>query len=299
MPRPRPTLLSIGECMVELAPETDGRYALGFAGDTFNTAWYARRLAGERLDVAYMTAVGDDPVSDRMVAMIGDAGIAPEIARIPGATVGLYLISLDEGERSFSYWRSTSAARRLADGLTALPRVGAGDMVYVSGITFAILPVEGREALLGALVEARGRGVTVAFDPNLRPKLWASADEMRDWITRAAGAADIALPSHADEAEYFGDAGPGETLARYNHAGVRVVAVKDGPGEVLTGGDGPTLRITPPAVTTPVDTTGAGDSFNAGFLVSWLSGAPLDASAAEGCRVAARVIGARGALVPL
>ena len=292
--------LSIGECMVEMRPEGDGRFVMGFAGDTFNTAWYARRLLPADVEVAYLTGVGTDETSRRMTAFMRGAGILPETLEIPDRTVGLYLITLRNGERSFSYWRDTSAARCLANGLERLPCVsGPGDTVYLSGITLAILPPEGREVLLECVSAARRDGVTVAFDPNLRPRLWRAADEMRDWIMRGAAVADIALPSYEDEAAHFDDGSPRATLDRYRSAGAPTVIVKNGAGTMhATGPDGEAVEVSPPElVTEVVDTTAAGDSFNAAALAALGAGADLAAAMEAGSRLSARVISKRGALV--
>ncbi len=108
--------LSIGECMVELSRRrVKACCGKGFAGDTFNTAWYARACLPPAWSVDYFTALGDDPMSDEMVAFMGKAGIGTDlIRRIKGKTPGLYMINLRNGERSFSYWRDSSAARSLA-----------------------------------------------------------------------------------------------------------------------------------------------------------------------------------------
>ena len=295
-----PRFLAIGECMVELAPAGDGLYARGFAGDTFNTAWYARRLLPPAVPVAYLSAVGDDAISSEMVAFIAAAGIEPEVATIPGATVGLYMISLARGERSFTYWRSASAARRLAEELCALAAAGPGALVYTSGITAAILPPEGRARLAAGLAAARAAGAEVAFDPNLRPRLWAGTAEMTRTIMEFAAVADIVFPSHDDEATHFGDADPAATAARYLGAGAGLVVVKDGPGAVVVAGRGGVrARVVPEAVASPVDTTAAGDSFNAGFLAARMTGAAPPDAARAGCRLATRVIARRGALVEI
>lgn len=293
------TVLSIGECMVELSPRDGDQFALNFAGDTFNTAWYLRQCAPAGVQVGYLSAVGDDEMSRRMAGFIADAGIIPHLAVIPGRTVGLYLISLSKGERSFSYWRSTSAARDLAHHLDPLDALGQGDMAYVSGITLAILPEPDRALLLDRLGAARARGVRVAFDPNLRPRLWRDTDEMCGWIMRAAAVCDIALPSHEDEATFFGDADPAATLERYRSAGAGTVAVKDGAKPVLAcAGDGAAVSVQPDVNPAPVDTTAAGDSFNAAFLAGLLRGDTVEAAAAAGCALSARVVGHQGALMP-
>jgi 2-dehydro-3-deoxygluconokinase len=291
--------LSIGECMVELTPDGRGRYLLGFAGDTFNTAWYARRALPPDVTVAYRTAVGCDPLSDRLLAFMEDEGVVPDAGRIDGATVGLYLVHLENGERSFTYWRETSAARRLVQGLARLPHVRtAGDMAYLSGITLAILPQDDRGRLLDRIAAARRQGVTVAFDPNLRPALWEDADGMRTWVSRTAAQSDIVLPSFDDEATHFGDADPGVTLARYRSGGASTVIVKDGAGPVCgIAPDGTESRVEPPVVAAVVDTTAAGDSFNAATLAALMEGQTLREAMEAGCRLAAKVVTRRGALV--
>jgi 2-dehydro-3-deoxygluconokinase len=293
--------LSIGECMVEMAPQAGGLYAMGFAGDTFNTAFYARACLSADWDIGYLTAVGMDGVSERMVDFIAQHGIKTNtIARLPGQTVGLYLIELQGAERSFSYWRSASAARSLADDPARLTAALAGVAVaYLSGITLAILAPEARLRLLEALQNARAKGCLVAFDPNLRPRLWPDGAAMCAAIMQAAAIADIVLPSHEDEATWFHDASPMATAQRYADAGAGLVVVKDGPGEVICLQGGTLSRFTPPKVAQVVDTTAAGDSFNAGFLASYLETGDLMQAMRAGASVAGRVIGARGALVAL
>ena len=291
--------LSIGECMVEMAPSRDGDYRLGFAGDTLNTAWYARRALGPDWNVAYLTAVGDDEISRRMTDFIRDAGIRTDLIRqIPGKTVGLYLIQLADGERSFAYWRSDSAARRLAgDAETLEAALAAAGVIYVSGITLAILPADDRSVLLDAITQARRNGATVVFDPNLRPRLWDDLDTMRQAVMAAARVSDIILPSHDDEARFFGDPSPQATASRYAQAGADLVVVKNGAGEIASLARGEIGLHDPVRADSIVDTTAAGDSFNAGFLAAYLENGALAEAIGAGAKLAAHVISRRGALV--
>ena len=91
--------------------------------------------------VDYLSAVGTDALSGQMLAFMLASGVGVSHGtRREGLSVGLYLISLENGERSFSYWRDSSAARRLADDPGALARgVSAAELVVFSGITLAIL----------------------------------------------------------------------------------------------------------------------------------------------------------------
>ena len=110
MTESRQRIVAIGEVMVELARHNDGRYGLGFGGDTFNTAVY---LARAGVPVAYATALGDDPYSDGVLALAAAEGVASDLViRVPGRMPGLYLIETDSsGERHFHYWRDASPAR--------------------------------------------------------------------------------------------------------------------------------------------------------------------------------------------
>lgn len=290
--------LGIGECMVEMAVQAGGLYGMGFAGDTFNTTWYMRRCLGADWGVGYLTAVGSDGISGRMVDFMAGHGIGTDaITRRTDRTVGLYMIQLSEtGERSFAYWRDRSAARLLAEdtGVLAGYLEGVG-LAYFSGITLGILDAAGRDRLFAALQEARAKGTKVAFDPNLRPALWGDTGAMCAAIMAAAELADIVLPSFEDEARWFGDADAAATLARYGAAGE--VVVKNGEGPVLARAGSETLTFQPPAVAQVVDTTAAGDSFNAAYLAARLDGAAPAAALAAGSALAGRVIGQRGALV--
>ena len=290
--------------MVELAPAGQGLLRQGFAGDTFNTAWYLKRLCPD-WSVDYVSAVGSDALSQAMVDFMAGAGIGTDhVARRAEQTVGLYLISLKDGERAFTYWRGQSAARTLADDPEALARAltGAGLVVF-SGITLAILAPDRRAGLLEAL---RRCGAVVAFDPNMRAGLWSSPADMADWMVRAAAVADIVLPSFDEAAGLWGDAAPEETLARWRDMGPGTVVVKNGGGRIWAWDHAGVVSFDPSAVVA-VDTTAAGDSFNAGFLAArlgWagrggagLGGAGLLDCLRAGAGLAGRVIMATGALV--
>ena len=294
--------LAIGEAMVELsgAPEGAGLWRLGYAGDTLNTAWYARALLPESWQVGYVTRLGTDSFSARMQAFLTENRIeTTHITIDPARSVGLYAIELVEGERHFAYWRGQSAAKGLADDPDALAEaLGTGDALYFSGITLAILPPAGRAALLAALQQARAAGKVTIFDPNIRPRLWDNADVMREVLMAAAPVSAIVMPSFDDEAATFGDADLAACAARWRDAGAGEVIVKNGGGTMLCVDDSG-ARAVEVARIKPVDTTGAGDSFNGGYLAARLQGADMVAAALAGHAVSTQVIGHRGALMPM
>lgn len=296
------SFLSMGECMVELAPAGDGLFRMGFAGDTFNTAWYARRLLpGDEWSVGYLSAVGDDQVSTDMLDFLEAGGVGTAtVRRIEGTTVGLYMIQLADGERSFSYWRGQSAAKRLADDPGWLDGALAGrDILFFSGITLAILAPEARTRLCDAIARARAKGARVAFDTNLRPRLWRDAEEMRNGLLQGASVADIVLPSFDEETGLFGDMTPDDTILRYREAGAGLVVVKQGgdPCHVWSAEAG-SMTLETEAVATVVDSTAAGDSFGAGLVAGLATGMGVEDAVRQAMWLAAQVIQRRGALAP-
>ncbi len=295
---------SIGECMVELVEAGPGLLRQGYGGDTLNTAVYLRRsLPAEAGSVAYVTALGDDAFSDEMVAGWEIEGLdCSHVARLEGRLPGLYVIKTDdEGERSFLYWRSAAAAKDVfagAEGTARLEALAGFDLVYVSGISLAILSAPDREKLLAALAERRSSGAANAFDPNYRPRLWPDADEARRVMTEAARTATIILPSFDDEQALFGDATPETTLERLHDAGAEEVVVKNGNDPVHFRMNGESFTTLPLQVTDIVDTTGAGDSFNGAYLAARLQNRSIAQSVDAATRQSATVVRHQGAVIP-
>lgn len=294
----------VGECMIELSDldAEDGRIRMGFAGDTFNTAVYLARLLGPAgPPVSYVTAVGRDRLSGKMVSEMTTEGIGTDlVARLDDRLPGIYAIEVDAGgERSFRYWREASAARAMfsGDGLDPDALQGFG-LVYLSGITLAILPEADRGRLLDRLVRNRDAGGDVAFDGNYRPRLWSAPEEARRWIEAALAVASIALPSLDDELTLFADADERAVLERIAGCGPTDIAMKRGARGPVVLSDG--VRAEPPceAVETVVDTTAAGDSFNAAYIAARIRGAGPEEAARAGHALAGQVIGHRGAILP-
>lgn len=293
----------IGECMVELSlpPDGVGEARLGFAGDTANVAIYLARAAGAAVEVAYVTALGDDKLSDRMAEFLASHRLDVSlIERRAGKAPGLYAISLDgKGERSFIYWREDSAARTLfrpAEVVT-FERLRDFGLIYLSGISLAVLSPPARTELRAFLAEYRAGGGLVAFDSNYRPRLWPDVQTAREEIGALWKLTDIALPSVDDEMALWGDPDAETVMARILAAGPRQGALKRGAeGPLGIGWDGPLPAF--PAESRVVDTTAAGDSFNGAFLAALLAGSSPPDCLLAGHMLASRVIRYPGAIIP-
>ncbi len=294
-------VVAVGECMVELVDRGSGEATIGFGGDTLNTAVYLARL-GER--VAYATALGDDPYSGMMRAAWAEEGVALDaIAVVPGEVAGLYAIRVDAyGERHFTYWRRQAPVRRLFDwpgsnGVAAAIR-DAG-MVLLSGITLMVLEPPQRLRLLETLKMAKARGAAIAFDSNYRPRGWSSAAEAVDAMTPVVALADVVLPSLDDEIALRGLRDAPAVAAHYLACGVSEVVVKQASRGALVATTATRVQMPAVPVATVVDTTAAGDAFNAGYLAARRRGLSAETAARQGAALAARVVQHRGAIVPL
>lgn len=292
-------VICLGEAMVELSlnPATPDRAGLGFAGDTLNTAIYLKRCAPD-VRVSYATKLGRDALSDRMAALMTDERLDTELVlRDPERMPGLYAINTDEtGERSFLYWRDSSAARMMFEspGLS-FEQIGQADSLYFSAISLAILPQKNRESFLDWLPDYRARGGRVMFDSNYRPRLWSDTSNAQNAIKRAWQQTDIAMPSVDDEMALFGDRNSDAVLDRLRGWGVRKGALKRGAlGPMAMDGTGPNC----PPVDRVVDSTAAGDSFNAGYIAACLRDETENACLLAGHRLASTVVRHAGAIIP-
>jgi 2-dehydro-3-deoxygluconokinase len=294
---------AIGECMIELQRSGSGM-DYRFGGDTLNAAVYmARMLDPEKVKVAYVTALGVDGMSDEMCASWQAEGIDTAcVLRLPDRLPGIYMIETDpSGERRFHYWRRDSAARHWLEAPDAgkvLLKLAAARMVYLSGISLAILSPADRELLIAALAQCRAAGGSVVFDNNYRPRLWESAPVAAEVYRRVLAHCDIALLTLDDEQALYGPGDAAAAIERTRALGVNEVVVKCGGEPCVVWADGEAVQVAPEPVADIVDTTAAGDSFGAAYLAARLSGAAPAAAARAGHRLAGTVIRHRGAVIP-
>ena len=270
----------------------EGRYQLGAAGDSFNTAVY---LARAGVPTEYLTCLGDDPLSSLLMARIREEGVGCEQVRIlRGRQAGIYMVTNDaEGERHFTYWRQHSAARTLFEEPLELTGLSS---FYFTGITLGVTR-SGADNLVRLLEQLRKASCAIIFDPNYRPVLWDDREQARRIIRRVLPLCDLVFPTLEDEELLWGIEDVEACVAFYREQGVGEVVVKapDLTAHVWT----PAERVSRPAArVTPLDTTGAGDAFNAGYLSVRLGSGEIDAALEAAQILSARVVQHRGAILP-
>jgi 2-dehydro-3-deoxygluconokinase len=293
---------SIGECMLELsgADAKPDLRRLGFGGDTLNTAVYLARLG---VSVDYVTALGDDPYSERMVGAWRNEGVGTDwVQRIAGRLPGLYMIEVDsQGERRFYYWRQQAPAREIFgnDSTDELCKALLKyHWFYLSGISLSLYGEAGRERLFDLLRRFRAKGGKVAFDSNYRPRGWPSVEVARREIRDQLALTDLVLSSLEDETGLNDVRNAEEACDLIHGLGPRTVVIKQGKDGCVVSVEGNKTAVPAIKGAKVVDATAAGDSFNAGFLAATLRGdEPLQA-ARLGHRCASIVIAHHGAIVP-
>ena len=210
----RRTIACIGECMIEMCKKSDVQYEMAFAGDTANTAIYLSRLLNSsHSSVDYVTALGNDPYSTQIYNFLNSENVCTtQIRRLDGEMPGIYFIETDnEGERSFYYYRSAAAAKKMFEGDRGeilLSNLSNYEWLYLSGISLSILDTNSLSKLIMALKKARDKGTKIVFDGNFRPAGWDSVKVAHRVFSQLLSVSYVALMTFADEKAVFGDTSP-------------------------------------------------------------------------------------------
>jgi 2-dehydro-3-deoxygluconokinase len=292
-------VLVVGEPLIELLDEPPGTLRRGFGGDALNLAISLKRES-PALNVVLASAIGDDPDSEALLALCRGEGVdVSQLRRVAGAELGRYRVAIDaNGERSFTYERSTSPFRGALDGDDVLPDAAAVDVLCFSGIAMAVLHDAGRLALLAYAASMHERGGTVVYDPNHRPALWADDDDAKAWTGRVVPFVDLLLASTEDGRRLTDALTPEAIADAFRSMGAGEVVVTDGARPCVVAADGVVLDVASPPLDRVVDTTAAGDAFDAGYLAARLRDETLSERAVAGHAAAAKAVGHRGALAP-
>lgn len=297
-----PEVVALGEGLVEFAALERGRleqvttFRRGCGGDTSNFVVAAARLGAS---AGYITRVGDDDFGRACLALWQTEGVdISQVIVAPDSFTGTYFIAFDEaGQHTFTYYRAGSAASQLQPADVDPDYVGRARVFHTSGITQAISE-SARAAADAAIEAARARGVAISYDANVRPKLKAM-DALRSNVAAVFARADIVFLSREDAAHMFGPTSVEDVVARVLDVGPQVVVLKRGPQGCLVGHRGDSLLVVPGWEVDSVDATGAGDAFDAAFVVEWLRGRSLEQAALFANAVGALTVRGLGAVTPI
>lgn len=305
---PQARIAVIGECMLELSMNdslsTPHRLStnLSYGGDTLNTAIYMSRLG---LNVDYITALGDDSYSEWMINQWQSEGIGCGLVyRYRASLPGLYAIQNDEsGERYFHYWRSQAPVKQLLATEerreTLFAELQSYDFIYFSGITLSLFKDSELESLFEFLQRYSDQGGVIAFDSNFRPKQWPEYERARYWFSKAYQLSRIALPTLDDELSLYPEQGDEAAIDRLKLGERKELIVKKGEEGCLAYWLDKFRDCRLEEKVSLVDTTAAGDSFNAAYIAARCQGKDPVLACKAAQSLAAQVVQHRGAILPL
>ena len=260
-----------------MARGSDGRFGIACGGDTFNTAVY---LARAGIDVAYATALGDDPYSDGILALATAEGIATDlILRVPGRAARP-LPDRDQRRRAsarFNYWRDSAPARELFElpdwGRIAEAHARRAARLFLRHHAVALFQQRARPLPRGARDGAASRASrsrSTAIIARAPGRATSRARARCSW-RRSSASISRCRPSTTRRC-CGATQSPEATVERLQAFGIGEIVVKNGPNSALVATGGQQEYMPVPEVVVPVDTTAAGDSFNAGYMAARLSG---------------------------
>ena len=165
---------SIGEAMIEISNIKNSLYNQSFAGDTLNFCNY---LDKKKLNAFFLSAIGKSEISQSLLDFIKSKNISTKyIKQINQFEVGLYLIkNKDNGEKQFFYWRDESAAKQYfnnIDFLNLYKELKNFDYIYFSGITLSIIHISKLNNFIKLLNLLKSKKIKIVFDFNIRPSRW-------------------------------------------------------------------------------------------------------------------------------
>ncbi len=267
----------------------------GWGGDVSNVIVAVSRL-GHRSGI--MCRIGNDEFGECFLEMWKSEGVdTSHVIVESNAFTAVYFISIrEDGGHEFTYYRANSAASHFSPEDLDLNYISEARILHVSGITQAISS-SCREATFKAIEAARESNVLVSYDPNIRLKLW-SLNLAKAIVSYTIGMVDFVLLT-GDEAKLItGIDNVRDAALKILEFGPKVVVLK-------LGGEGCLVATSSDVVRAPayrveiIDTTGAGDAFDAAFIVGILENMSLQRIAYFANIAAALKCRGRGAVKPL
>ncbi len=281
-------LITIGETMAVIAPSQEGRlsdvssFVLRIAGAESNTAIGVSRLGHT---AAWISAVGEDELGSFVLDSVSREGVDTSLVKRDALhRTGLMIKEIVEGKTTVYYYRENSAASHLSVSDIDTGSLSDAKILHITGIT-PVLSKSCREAVLELMRWASENGKLISFDPNIRRKIWGEVDYI-PLLREMLAFSDIALLGLSEAKELYETDDISRIASILLDEGVGCVVIKDGANGAYLISEGEFAFI-PPYPCTPVDSVGAGDGFNAGFLSGLLDGKGLVESARMGALVGA------------
>ena len=291
-------ICSIGECMTEFNTNNNLNYKSSFAGDTANTAIYLSRLGAK---VTYVTSIGVDKLSDRMITFLKKEKINTKfIIRNSRKTVGLYIVENNLlGERNFNYWRSDSAAKfyfQMIDINKFSKFFYTYDLIYFSGITLSIYNEKNLSNFYQFLKLLKKKKIKICMDLNMRIKNWKSKKHAKETIMKFYKITDLVFFTNED-IQSIGISSNNLFNKIFNNP-YTIHIYRKNSGKIHICERDSISKYNISLKNKVVDTTACGDAFNAAFIFHYLKNASFDNCVKFAHKLAKRVAHNKGAIIP-
>ena len=292
-------LILVGEPMGLLIAQSEGSldsvsgYSLAVAGAEFNVAVGTARLEHK---VSYMTKLGNDPFGKRIVKVLEDNKIGSEFVSFSTDKPTGFMLKgrTSHGDPDIFYFRKGSAASTLSEDDVEKIDMSAYTNIHLTGILPA-LSEDTKKATFKLIKKAKKQGLYISFDPNLRPQLWKSQEDMIKTINELASYADLVLPGQAEGKILMGSDDAKEINDFYLNNGAKICVTKCGSkGALVSTKDGESYMVEGYKVEKVVDTVGAGDGFATGVITGLMENLSLKDAVKRGTAIGAIQVMSRG-----
>ena len=289
---------SIGEAMIEISNIKNSLYNQSFAGDTLNFCNY---LDKKKLNAFFLSAIGKSEINQSLLDFVKSKNISTKyIKQINQFEIGLYLIkNKDNGEKQFFYWRDESAAKQYfnnIDFLNLYKELKNFDYIYFSGITLSIIHISKLNNFIKLLKLLKSQKIKIVFDFNIRPSRW-NKKNLNIFLDSVLKFVDICFLS-GEDMNYWKNKNNAKSYEQI----VRKYKLKHSIFRKNAKFTYVFLNKTRyvfknKLLKTVVDTSGAGDGFNAAYLSNFIVNNDPVLALKAGSSLGSKIVMKKGAIV--
>ena len=291
-------ICAIGECMMELSNAKNALYSQSIAGDTLNFSSY---LDKNIFDISYFTAVGTSEISKRVIRFLQKQKIKTNlVSQISSHEIGLYLIeNTKAGEKIFYYWRDHSAAKFFFNNENIKKyknQLEKYQYVYFSGITLSLFENNNFYNFISLLEFLKKKQVKIIFDFNIRINRWTKKN-LNNFLYSILNFVDICFVSGEDLKFWKNDSSLRNFEKLINKYKIDHGIFRKNAKLTYSIQNKKKYTIKNKFIRKVVDTSGAGDGFNAAYVSNFIIHNDPALALKEASLLGSKIIMQKGAIV--
>lgn len=272
-------IITIGDALITFNPSSNGpmRFVTSFernvGGAELNFAIGCSRLG---LKTGWISRLGNDEFGRHIFNFVRGEGVdTSQVKLVDGYPTSLnFKEVLEDGSGRTFYYRANSPTLTLTPESLEESYFANTRLLHITGV-FPAITEQNVAVIKQAISIAKKQNLLISFDPNIRLKLW-SKEQAKKVLTEFLPLVDIFLTGEEEAELLLGTSDPKEIIAKSKEYGISYVAIKQGDRGSVGYYNGETIEAEPVPPKKVVDTVGAGDGFDAGFIYGVLQNWPLD-----------------------